>query len=293
MALIHPELVQAAVRIRNQSGDVWGTGFGYARPDDYDKTKPQVHSTDERWRLWYVTCAHVIDAIEASQFGNQQIAYIELNEEAPKGGITSVGYPVGHYWTRHREWTARCSQFGPIGQRHYSLEDAAVDVAVTTAPTHYSKWHEIDVCGFPPRMHMTKALMTADSLVEQPLNEGDDLFIIGFPTGFYGDMKNWPTVRHGVLAQIQPYLRGSARTFLVDGSVFGGNSGGPVVTKPQATSIRGTQLFNRNALIGMVSGCRLDPKRGENADLGIVVPLDTINETIEMALSESAHVSRV
>ena len=142
-------------------------------------------------------------------------------------------------------------------------------------------------------MHMTRTLMTADNLVDQPLNEGDDLFIIGFPTGFYGDLKNWPTVRHGVLAQIQPYLRGKARTFLVDGSVFGGNSGGPVVTKLQATSIRGTQQFNRNALIGMVSGCQLDPDSGENADLGIVVPLDTINDTIEMALSDSPHVSRV
>ena len=119
------------------------------------------------------------------------------------------------------------------------------------------------------------------------------MFVVGFPVGFYKDVKNWPVVRQGVLAQIQPYLRGAARTFLIDGSVFGGNSGGPVITKPQPMSIKGTQQFTKNALIGMVSGCRLNPVSGENADLGIVIPLDTINDTIEMALSDSPHVSRV
>ena len=293
MASIRPEFVQAAVRIRNHSRDVWGTGFGYARPDDYNETNPKVHSTNERWRLWYVTCAHVIDAIEASQIGNQQRVYVEVNEELPQGGRTSIGYPIGHFWTRHRDWMARCSKLGPIASRAYELEDAAVDVAVTTAPTHYEKWNELEAWGFPPHTHMTKALMAADNLLDQPLSEGDEVFVVGFPTGFYEDLKNWPTVRQGVLAQIQLYLRGQARTFLIDGSVFGGNSGGPVVTKPQPVNIGGTQQFVKSALIGMVSGCRLNPTSGENADLGIVVPLDTINDTIEMALSDSPHVSRV
>ena len=113
----------------------------------------------------------------------------------------------------------------------------------------------------------------------------DELLVLGFPVGFYEGVKNWPTVRHGLVAQIQPYLTGTARTFLIDGSVFGGNSGGPVVT--DTTTQRPT-----NSLIGMVSGCRLDPSNGQNADLGVVVPLDTINETIEMAFSDSPHVSR-
>ena len=118
----------------------------------------------------------------------------------------------------------------------------------------------------------------------RPLNEGDAVFILGFPVGFYADVKNWPVVRQGVLAQIQPYLEGSARTFLIDGSVFGGNSGGPVVTVPQALAITGTQQFKSTALLGMVSGCQLNAAVGENADLGIVVPLDTINEAVESAL---------
>ena len=134
--------------------------------------------------------------------------------------------------------------------------------------------------------------MNPKTSLSPPFSEGDEVFIVGFPCGFYEDVKNYPTVRQGVLAQIQPYLKGTAQTFLIDGSVFGGHSGGPVITKPQATSIKGTHQFTKNALVGMVTGTQLDPATEENADLGIVVPLDTINDTIEMAFSDSPHVSR-
>ena len=119
---------------------------------------------------------------------------------------------------------------------------------------------------------------------DRPVSEGDAVFVLGFPVGYYADVRNWPVVRQGVVAQIEPYLRGSARTFLIDGSVFGGNSGGPVVTIPQPLATTGTRQFKKTALIGMVSGCRLEPALGENADLGIVVPLDTIDEVINTAI---------
>ena len=126
--------------------------------------------------------------------------------------------------------------------------------------------------------------MNSENPLGPPVSEGDGLFMLGFPVGFYEDAKNWPTVRHCVVAQLQPYLVGRARTFLIDGSVFGGNSGGPVVASP-------THRLALYSLIGMVSGHHRDLS-GQNADLGVVVPLDTINETIEVALSDSPHVSR-
>ena len=293
MASIRPEVVKAAVKIRNEYASVIGTGFAFARPDDYNASDPSVHTTNEQWRLWFVTCAHVIDAIETNQVKSPQRVYIEVNENFPNGGVTSFGYPVGHFWTRHREWIARCSRLGPIAEREYTLNDAAVDVAVTTAPTHYKGFGNLHWWGFAPRFHMTKTLMSMDDPPDMPLSEGDEVFVVGFPVGFYEDAKNWPVVRRGVLAQIQPYLKGAARTFLIDGSVFGGNSGGPVLTKRQPGIIQGAHQFTRNALIGMVSGSLLNPSTGENADLGIVIPLDTINDTVEMALSDSPHVSRV
>ena len=281
-------LVGAAVRIRSGSGANSGTGFGYARPDDYNAANPADHSSadDQPWRFWYVTCAHLVDAIEADTLGDSRV-HLEVNETAARGaGITTVKYPIDHFWTRHRAWVDRCARFGPVGTRPYTREDAAVDVAVTTAPTHYEHWQDLEWAAFPPRTHLTDELLTAEDSPYPRLSEGDDLFVLGFPVGFYDDTKNWPTVRRGLLAQIQPYLQGRAQTFLIDGSVFGGNSGGPVLTDI------GTHV-SAHFLIGMASGTRLNPGTGENADLGIVVPLDTINETIEMALSDSPHVSRV
>ena len=294
MASINPKLVQASVKVRAPDVNVHGTAFGYVRPDDYDSSNPTVHDASSVWRLWYVTCAHVIDAIEASQDDVKPRALIDVNEDFEESGRTIFSYPIAQYWTRHREWVRRRSQLGPI-KRAYSPEDAAVDVAVTTAPTHYEKWNELDSWGFLPRTHMTKRLMNKGASQDRPLTEGDEVFIVGFPTGYYEDLKNWPVVRHGVVAQIQPYLRGKAQTFLIDGSVFPGNSGGPVVTKPQSISITGTGRLQGNALIGMVSGHRLNlSNQGnatfrENADLGFVIPLDTINATIDMALSDSPH----
>ncbi len=39
-------------------------------------------------------------------------------------------------------------------------------------------------------MHMTKSMMTSDNLSDQPLSEGDETFIVGFPIGFYDKIKN-------------------------------------------------------------------------------------------------------
>ena len=284
MALIAPELIRAAVRIVDSSGGGWGTGFGYARPDDYHSGNPCIHTaeSDEQWRLWFVTCAHVVDGIEQNGPGGQARICVELNEVATGGGRVGIDYPASS-WTRHPGWIERCSRLGPLAARKYTIEDAAVDVAI--APVQMDRVRPLDWWGFPPKVHMTKNLMKPSHQPQgRPLNEGDAVFILGFPVGFYADVKNWPVVRQGVVAQIQPYLEGSARTFLIDGSVFGGNSGGPVVTVPQALAITGTQQFKSTALLGMVSGCQLNAAVGENADLGIVVPLDTINEAVESAL---------
>lgn len=286
MASIAPELIRAAVRIVDSASGVQGTGFGYARPDGYHASNPSAHTaeSDEEWKLWFVTCAHVIDAIEARHVAGQSYVCVELNEVAAGGGRVGIDYP-GRSWTRHDGWVERCSRLGPISSRAYTPEDAAVDVAVAMAPMPALRLRQLDWWGFAPKFHLTKPLMTAgDSPKDRPLQEGDGIFVLGFPVGYYEDAKNWPVVRQGVLAQIQPYLEGAARTFLIDGSVFGGNSGGPVVSIPQPTAIRGTKQFSKSALLGMVSGSQLAPPSKENADLGIVVPTDTLNDTIEMAL---------
>ena len=83
---------------------------------------------------------------------------------------------------------------------------------------------------------------------------------------------------------------------MIDASVFPGNSGGPVLLKPEVTRIQGTKANERCGLIGMVSSylpykeiaiCTQTERPRmifeENSGLGVVVPHDLIQETVKVA----------
>ena len=87
---------------------------------------------------------------------------------------------------------------------------------------------------------------------------------------------------------------------LIDSFIFPGNSGGPVVTKPEQISITNTQSIMSSLLIGMVSSyipyeeVAISEQTGkrrmvfqENSGLAVVVPIDVIQETVDHALSKS------
>lgn len=231
-----------------------------------------------------MTCAHVIDGIKSVQASPSPGVVVEMNKLDPAGGKVKVNREANTEWFCHPGWVDRCRLFGPVDKRTYSDQDAAVDVAVSPAYFDEQTAAVTDWWAFPPTSFLPKSELTASTEHQQPLNEGDEVFTIGFPIGFQHDIKNWPAVRQGVIAQIQPYIRGTTPFFLIDASIFGGNSGSPVVTKPQAVNIQGTTKLFENRLVGMVTGNRTDLSGKESVDLGVVIPIDTINATIDMAL---------
>lgn len=121
--------------------------------------------------------------------------------------------------------------------------------------------------------------------------ESTRVSMIGFPVGMIeGGRKNYPAVRSGAIAQVQGYLDRDPEhtTFLIDGSVFGGNSGGPVVV-PKGTMNTEAARLSATVVIGMVSsGVYAETVRSDetpssimqNADLVHAVTMDSINETI-------------
>ena len=129
------------------------------------------------------------------------------------------------------------------------------------------------------------------------ISEGDGVFVLGFPLGLAGEERNYGIVKQGILARVQDWLREDSKEFLIDASIFPGNSGGPVLTKPEAIAIQGTKFNNKCRLIGMVSmylayqEIAVSEQTGrrrmifeENSGLGVVVPVDQIRETITLAL---------
>jgi hypothetical protein len=68
-------------------------------------------------------------------------------------------------------------------------------------------------------------------------------------------IENWRNaviIKSGIIARIEDVLIGRSDVLLIDVLVFPGSSSGPVVLRPEITSISGTPAQNRSYLIGMV-----------------------------------------
>jgi S1-C subfamily serine protease len=127
--------------------------------------------------------------------------------------------------------------------------------------------------------------------------EGDGVFVLGYPMGLVG--ADWQTAvcRGGSIARIQDVLIAGVGDFLIDASIFPGNSGGPVIIRPESTSIVGTKSISKANLIGVVQGylsyedvavsAQTNQPRilfNENSGLGPVIPVDRLNELVEAAM---------
>ena len=142
---------------------------------------------------------------------------------------------------------------------------------------------------------------TLDQAREIQVSEGDGVFVLGFPLGEAGEERNYAVARQGIMARVQDWVNGNASIFLIDAFVFPGNSGGPVLLKPEFTSIEGTNTNSRCGLIGMVSAyipyqeIAISLQTGrprmifeENSGLAKVVPLNVIHEAVEVAVKGRA-----
>jgi S1-C subfamily serine protease len=125
------------------------------------------------------------------------------------------------------------------------------------------------------------------------VSAGDGTFVLGFPMGLVGNLHNAVIVRQGVIARIEDMLISKSDSFLLDSFVFPGNSGGPVILRPEITSLSGTSSQPRTYLIGMIVSYQpyIDVAVSqqthrprvtfeENSGLATVLPTDYITDAI-------------
>ena len=270
MALIPPAFLNTVVALGEQAADgalkSHATGFLYGRP---------TGDTDENGRKQYqvflVTNRHVFQkAAERSD-----TLHARFNRLFETG--TNI-YPLK---LEHFSWTVH--------------PDANADVAVMTINPEWLNSSGVEYFFFQDDDHA----VSLEQARAVQVSEGDGVFVLGFPLGESGEERNYAIVRQGIIARIQDWLNGAARTFLIDASIFPGNSGGPVLLKPEIASIRGTKPNDRCALIGMVSSylpyreVAVSQQTGlprmifeENSGLGHVVPHDVIHEAVELAVTK-------
>jgi S1-C subfamily serine protease len=120
--------------------------------------------------------------------------------------------------------------------------------------------------------------------------------------GISGTMQNHAIVRSGSISKLDNEILENQHSFLIDAFVFPGNSGGPVVLKPQSVALDGTISVNGTYLIGVVSGFQLYQEplfshqtsppsiagyANQNSGLSFVVPMDYAKEIYQEWLKTS------
>lgn len=159
--------------------------------------------------------------------------------------------------------------------------------------------------------------LTLQQMESTGVSEGNLVYALGFPMGKV-DVIKAPICRLGCISRVMDaFIRYDENpTFLVDAQVFPGNSGGPIVSRPETLAIEGTQSNSSANLIGILSEYipyqetlysrqtgRDRMIQEENSGLTVVHPVDRIKEVVELEWKrieqqkvvlpvESSHVSQ-
>jgi S1-C subfamily serine protease len=95
-------------------------------------------------------------------------------------------------------------------------------------------------------------LFFAKDFGSKNISTGDGLFVLGFPMSISGKAKNFVIVRQGVIARVDEEVLEEG-FYYIDASAYPGNSGGPVIVKPEVVAISGTGSNGSAGLIGVIS----------------------------------------
>lgn len=271
MALIPPQYLDTVVAIgvlnmvENKPQSNWvGTGFLVG---DLVKINPD-NSNEKSYRIFLVTNKHVI--------GNLRSLIIRFN---PQTDQPATDFPAPLY-----DNTGKALWYG---HPKPNVDVAVVPINITLIEQHGMKFSFFAI---DQHFYSSDELSAIDTL------EGDFIYIMGFPMGLVAKERQHVIVRSGIISRIRDLFEKRSTDFVVDAMVFPGNSGGPVINKPEIVSMPGTQANKTCKLIGIVKSyipyqevaISQQTKRPrmvfeENSGLSIVEPTEHIVETIKVA----------
>lgn len=151
-----------------------------------------------------------------------------------------------------------------------------------------------------PFFDLRNHALTLQQMRDTGVCEGGLAYTLGFPVSIASDFVNstikTPICRMGCISRVENVYHGSSsKNFLIDATTYPGNSGGPVISRPENLTITNTPHNTSANLIGLVSAylpyretlCSTQTHRPrvineENSGLTVVVSVDSIKEVVEI-----------
>ncbi|QPJ65235.1 MAG: hypothetical protein G3M78_07465 [Candidatus Nitrohelix vancouverensis] len=267
MALIPPSYFNCVVTLGNREAadDITWTGTGTL----VGRLHHSISSDQQEYHLFIVTNRHVLQ--------DRTDLVVRFN---PSGPEPSRNYIIPLYnktgaslWTGHK--------------------NPDIDLAAIGIDANFLSAHEIQYDFFKSDYHFTPL----KEMAQKQISEGDFVYVLGFPMGIAAPERHYVIARSGIIARVQDAINRHSADFLIDAMVFPGNSGGPVIYKPEIISI-GAPAVSKPGLIGIIASyltyteTALSQQTGqprivfeENSGLAVVIPIDYVQETIDRAFN--------
>ena len=258
-------------------------------PPDYMKTVVAIGTKAEN-DLTYWTGTGFLYAVQQGDDPSRGVVFLITNKHVVLPPSSSTPKDLLVRMNREGDLGAMELPLSPGGWHFHQLADVAatpINMEVVKANNLSCKWFNETV--------------VPEKASDIGISEGDGVYVLGFPQGNIGtENRNFVIVRQGCVARVQDWLSGERQNILIDAPVYPGNSGGPVVLKPESIAVQNTKSNSRAYLVGMVESyipyqdTAISPQTGrprvvfeENSGLANVIPGDVLLETIEMALPKS------
>ncbi|WP_414694947.1 trypsin-like serine peptidase [Phenylobacterium sp.] len=237
------ELIHATVQLEQPLGDGTRTvGTGFLI---------EAPTPDGKPRTVLVTANHVFQKMPGAD------ARIGYRVENPDG---SWSYTPQSLHIRDKGGAA-------LWTRHPSRDVAAITV---TAPPEFAK------AAIP-----LNYLAADDTFTKNQIGAGDEMMALGFPRGLAANQAGFPILRSGRVASFPVAPAKIFPTFLLDFSVFPGNSGGPVFVTAQDSRRAGMSGAPPAEFIAGLLTQQVE-LNSERLEIGIVTHAQYIRETIAL-----------
>ena len=174
---------------------------------------------------------------------------------------------------------------------YYVHPNDKIDIAVLPLNGQFITEKDFDFSAF----NIDENALTSAELRNEGVDEGSLIHMLGFPMGLVNINSTLPICRLGCIARISDTQILESYNILIDIQNFPGNSGSPIVTRPEVVSISGTKALNKSVLVGIVHSYipymeelinnqtkQVVELRSENSGLALVHPVEFIREVVDL-----------